>query len=415
MAGHVREIHVLHAHVAAKRHVVHGARVLVWVLPGPEPRVPLALHQLAVLDGHVHERHVARVLLDRLVEQFEDALGAGKTHDHEVDLHRHLADLRGELLGHVEERHGHGDGERQAREAQVWRVRRDERAGRDGHDHVEQVAEVHEDGHEGVGVAVGLAGGVLPLLVDLGEVGRGLVLVAEDLDDALAGHELLDRALELGHGALLAHEVLGRAPAEEACGGGHEQCACDDHERHRRAVVEHDDRDRDHDEAREQELRQRLRDHHAHGVDVVGVVAHDVAVLVRVEVADRQVLHVVEHGAAELLERALRDVGHGLRPEHAHGDANQVEHHEHGDVFENAGGDGVPVAGRPGVLDDGEHALHEDVGDGLHDAVRDDAHDHRGQKHRVEAQEHLEHAQGGPAHVALGRHLALALALARHP
>ena len=50
----------------------------------------------------------------------------------------------------------------------------------------------------------------------------------------------------------------------------------------------------------------------AEGVDVICVVAHNVAVLVCVEVSDREVLHPVKHRAAHLAEVALRNVRHKL-------------------------------------------------------------------------------------------------------
>ena len=109
-------------------------------------------------------------------------------------------------------------------------------AGRDRHEDVEQVADVHEDGHEGVRVAVGRARRRLELVVDLVEIGDRLVLVAEDLDDLLAAHDLLDVALERRDRTLLAQEVLGRAASEEARRGGHEHRTAQDHAGHRNAV-----------------------------------------------------------------------------------------------------------------------------------------------------------------------------------
>ena len=59
--------------------------------------------------------------------------------------------------------------------------------------------------------------------------------------------------------------------------------------------------------AEEKHLREGLADGLAQGVGVVGVAAHDVAVFVGVEVADRQCLLVGEHVVADLLQRALFD------------------------------------------------------------------------------------------------------------
>ena len=89
------------------------------------------------VDLRVDKRHVALVGLGLLVEQLKDTLGAGKAHDNGVDLHRDLADLAAELLGHVEERYHYGDRERQARDAQVGHAQRQEDTACQRDQHVE--------------------------------------------------------------------------------------------------------------------------------------------------------------------------------------------------------------------------------------------------------------------------------------
>ena len=119
MVGGVAEVDVDHADIAGERGEGHAA-VLVGVLPGPVGGALVALDELArrVVLG-VHERDVALVDFWLLVDELKDALGAGKAHDHGVDLLRDLADLAAELLGHVEEGDYHGDGQRHARDREV--------------------------------------------------------------------------------------------------------------------------------------------------------------------------------------------------------------------------------------------------------------------------------------------------------
>ena len=395
------------AHVARERCVGDGAVGLVRVLPrplaGPVPVAALALaHGTVLVDGAGHELDVALVLLGLLVDELEDALGAREAHDHGVHLVGYLADLVGELLGHVEERHAHGDGERQPRDGGVGDAEHQEDADGHGDDHVEQVAGVHEDGHERVGVGVGRAGGVLVLVVELVEGTLDLALVREHLDDLLAVHDLLDEALHGRHGALRAQEVPRRAARERLAEKRHDDRAAHHDERERQAVPEHDAADGAEHEHREEELGERLGDHLTHGVDVVGVVAHHVTVLVRVEVPDRQVLHVVEHEAAELLERPLGDDGHALLPQGVADEARKVERSEDRCVGEDLRLRRGPVAGLPGLPNDGERALHEDVRHRLDDALDEDAARDGRQHDWVEAAQHLEDPEGGPAH-RLGR------------
>ena len=126
--------------------------------------------------------------------------------------------------------------------------------------------------------------------------------MAERLDDLLAVHDFLDMALDHAELGLLRNKEARGVGAEQLGHKGHKGDAGHNDQAHPHAVVQHDKEHRDDDDGRHKQVGQRLADHLAQRVDVVGVVAHDVAALVRVEVANRQVLHAVEHLLAQLLE-----------------------------------------------------------------------------------------------------------------
>jgi len=171
--------------------------------------------------------------------------------------------------------------------------------------------------------------------------------MAKCLDDLLAVHDLFDVALDHAKLRLLRNEEARGVGAQEFGHKGHKGNAGDNHQAHPDGVIQHDEEYRADNDDRHEQVGQRLTDHLTQRVDVVGVMAHDVAALVCVEVANRQVLHAVEHLFAQLLERALRDDGHGAVPE---------ERREHADGIDAAKRCGqtqdlrtrcLPVAGLP--------------------------------------------------------------------
>ena len=89
-----------------------------------------------------------------------------------------------------------------------------------------------------------------------------------DLDDLLAAHDFLDTALNGGHSALLAQEVLGRTAARYLVAAAMHRAPATT-TMVMEGVVQHDARHEDDHERGEHQLRQALGDHHAHGVDVV--------------------------------------------------------------------------------------------------------------------------------------------------
>ncbi len=95
------------------------------VFPRPHAGVVVGL-ELPGIGVHlsVDKRHIAFVGFWASSMSSKDTVGAGEAHDHGVDLLRDLADLSTELLGHVEERHHDGDGQRHARDAQVGHAQR---------------------------------------------------------------------------------------------------------------------------------------------------------------------------------------------------------------------------------------------------------------------------------------------------
>lgn len=147
-------------------------------------------------------------------------------------------------------------------------------------------------------------------VVDLVELLNGALLVAEDLDDLLAGHRLLNIALGFGDGLLLAQEEFGAAAADALGDDDHQNHAEHRNERQPDAEIEHNAEHGQHDRARLDEGGDGFGHELAQRVDIVGVEAHDIAVLVGVEVADGKILHAAEH----LPDGACRESPASYRP-----------------------------------------------------------------------------------------------------
>lgn len=100
-----------------------------------------------------------------------------------------------------------------------------ENAAGKGHQHVEQVAQVHKDRHEDVGVHVGLLRDLEELFVALVKIGLGGRLVAECLDDLLAVHDFLDMTLDHAELGLLRNKETRGVGAEQLGHKGHKDDA----------------------------------------------------------------------------------------------------------------------------------------------------------------------------------------------
>ena len=246
--GHVRQyglarlvfkVHVLKPHVARQRGQAEGA-VRIRALPRPGSGTRFAFQEGSVGRGlRIDQRHRPLIGLRRFVHHLEHAARTRQAHDHGVDLIGQLPHVARQLLGHVEEGNHNADADGQPRKAEVGRVRDQEQPARHRHQHVQHVADVAEDGHEHVCVAVGLARVLKERFIDLVKLLLALRLVAEDLDDLLAVHHLFDEALGFAKRLLLAHKVLGRA-ASDLAGDRHHAKKPQKHQRRQPAAeVQH--------------------------------------------------------------------------------------------------------------------------------------------------------------------------------
>ena len=302
----IAEIHVIHDDIAFKLAVLRFARVLVRVFPRPQTGALPALGEAAVLlPLCVDEGYIAVVHLRLFIQQGKDALRTRQCHDDGVGLLRNLVDWLVEALVERQEGNQRADGQPEVA------VRRQQTAD-DRAKHVAQVAHRHGQRHDGIGDSVRAVCALAQSVVQLLEPFKVFLLMAENLDDLLTIHHLLDIAVDLAQVGLLLNEeasrVLDALHGKHHRGRDHEQR--DDEQRHIQNNHRNHDAHDGHDAGNQ--LGHRLGDHLAHGIDIVGVNAHDIAVRMGIEILNRQTLHLGEELDAQVLERALRNKNHQI-------------------------------------------------------------------------------------------------------
>ena len=133
-----------------------------------------------------------------------------------------------------------------------------------------------------------------------------------------------------------------------------------------------------------------VADQLADRVRVVGEGRHDRAVRVRVEEAQGQALHRVEHVVSHVLERPLRHDRHGAGVDEAADDAGAEDDAHRDDEAHQGASHRVEAALQARGHDVVDDLLHEDRADGRGDGSRNDAHDRQADAHRIVA-EHVGH------------------------
>ena len=184
--------------------------------------------------------------------------------------------------------------------------------------------------------------------------------MAEGLDHLLALGHLLHEAVEPANGLLLAQKVPGGPAAVPLDKGQNQHQGHKYHQGQRDAVIEHEHDGDDQGDEGGDDLGDRLGQKLTHGVHIVGVQAHQIAVGIGVKKAQGETLHLFKHLIPQLAQSALGDVHHnpvvgegGQRADEiddAHEEDVVIDHPHVGicAVFHQLGGNGS----QPGDADD---------------------------------------------------------------
>ena len=149
--------------------------------------------------------------------------------------------------------------------------------------------------------------------------------MTENLDNLLPVHHFLDKPFGLAHCALLTQEVFARAAADRFCNEEYRNNARKHYKRKPKTVPQHYKEQREHHYSRRQKIGQRLGHHLPQSVDIVGVIAHNIAVTVGVEILYRQILHAVKHLPAQFFKKALRNNSHKLLVDRARNKRKHIQ------------------------------------------------------------------------------------------
>ena len=304
--------------------------------------------------------HGPFVLFRLFIQEPEDPLRPGQAHDHGVDLGRDHLDIGGKLPAHAQERHHHRQAEGQPGKGQVGHLPFQEQASAGRHDNVDQVAYIVQDGHQGIGIPVGLIGRLIEGLVHPLEIRPGCRLMVEDLDHPAPVDALFHEPFAVRQSVLLGHEIPG-APAPHLPGDDHgPEGASHHHQAHPHTVIQHDGQKHRQGHGGDAQLGEGLGDQLPEGFHIVGVIAHEIPPLVPVEIPQGQGFHMGEQLFPDFGQAALVEHRQELVVGHIGGQGYQVQQGQDPHIpvdFRPDGGPGKILG--PGFFQHRHHFLHE--------------------------------------------------------
>ena len=318
--GHIAKRHVLKDHIALQLGIGGGA-VPMGMLPGPQPGAGFGFGDvpLRVLVG-VDQGHIAVILLGGLVHQLKHPLRPGQGLHDGVKLLGHIGDRLGELADHGQEGH---------QRAHVGLAHNNQDGAQQRDEHIIAMAQVVHDGAHHAGEGVGPGAGLTDVFIQPVKGLLGLFLMAEHLHHPLALNGFLNVSVQRAHGLLLGHEI-GACLLAQVLGQQRHQ-RHEHHQQQRQPAVEPQQEEQGEADGQERgnDLGERAGEKLPQGVGIVGIAAHDFAVGMLIEIPDGQILHMVKHLLAELVEDARGGQHHQPAVKEGAECADQVDHQHH--------------------------------------------------------------------------------------
>ena len=219
----------------------------------------------------VNESNISVVRFRLFIHKLEDTGGTGHRHDDRVHLLRHLGYRHDKGLRQLQEGSDNTDGDRRytALDRQESSDKSDQ--------HIQDVSDIAHDRHQDVCEDIRLRCIFTELFILFIKSGLRAVLIGEYLDDFLSVDHLLDVSVHITQRCLLLHEVLRTLAADLSHQEDHGKCSYKHHDRQLPAGHDHTYERRDDRDRRGDHLWETLRDHLTQGINIVGVMAHYVA------------------------------------------------------------------------------------------------------------------------------------------
>ena len=168
------------------------------------------------------------------------------------------------------------------------------------------------------------------------KVGNGCLFMSKHLNNLLPIDNFFDKAFNFCRGILLRNKAFCGFSSNSFDHYKHDRSTGIHHEREPNRKVEHRYRQYDQRERSIEDLHHALRQELTDRVNIIGIVRHNIAVLVLIEISDGQRLHLCKHILPQGVQRRLPQLWHDKRVDQRTQDTQTI-HAGHGNDQRNQG------------------------------------------------------------------------------
>ena len=197
----VAKIDAIEGNLSFQPFVGNSAFCSVRMFPRPETCTLCALAKGAVwLFNRINQFDITVVSLWLFLQKVENTVSPCQSHDNAVKL---LADLGDGLCKtFIQGKEGH-----QCPQSQAYAATQSQHRTHNSAQHIADIAQIRVDRHENIGELIGAVGALTETVIAFPEAFQAFFLMAENLDDLLTAHHLLNIAVHIAQIPLLRRKI----------------------------------------------------------------------------------------------------------------------------------------------------------------------------------------------------------------
>ena len=395
----VSKIYIMQPHIPFQSGIGYGSGFPVRMFPGPQPcpllrflKEHFSLSRLLIvctclaLGGFfpdIDQGHIPLILFRLLIHQPEDSFCTGDSHNHCVYLMGHLADIPCKLFRHIQEGHHNTDPNRNAGYAHIGDIQGKQNPSCNSHQYIKNISDVIQNRPQYIGILVCFSGFFKKNIVVAVKVCFAFFLMTENFDNLLSIHHFFYKAFHFSQGVLLFHKKLCRTASYFLDQHSHYHYSQDDHQGQPEAVIHHDPEDSQYSNTGDQKLGKALGDHLTEGVDIVGIIAHNIPVIIGIKVFNGKTLHFSKHLFPHFFQCSLGHDRHQLIKSKACCQRKDIKDCQYRNQSQDLAAHCSPVSFLPVILYNSNDILHKNRGYRAYHCIKYNAGNRRRQHHRI--------------------------------
>ena len=298
----------------------------------------------------------------------------------------YLADISCKLFRHVQEGHYNTDSNGNTGYTHILDVQSKKKPSCNSYQYIKDISDIIQNRAQYISILVCLSGFFKKDIIITVKVCFTFFFVAENFDDFLSVHHFFYKAFHFSQGILLLNEKFRRTAPYLLDEYSHYRYPKDHYQGQPETIIHHDPEDGKHRYAGYKKVGKALGDHLAERVDIIGIITHNIPVIIGIKIFNGKALHFSKHLFPHFFQRSLGHNRHQLIKSKACCQRENIKNCQYGNQSQDLAAHCAPVSFLPVLLNNSDNILHKERGYRTYHCIKYYAGNRSRQHNRVKTQ-----------------------------